>query len=344
MSQDVRELDPTDGRLRGFPRLLSKLGGQRAVALGALILLFLFFCLAGPGFATMNTFVSVLDSSYYIGLMAIGMTFVIITGGIDLSVGAVMVCAALVAGTLHEKMGLPMWLTLVVAIAVGVLFGLANGFMVAVMKIPAFIATLGTMMVARGLGSIVTATASVTYPQRGTPDGWFRNIFKVIGPTGQAIPTGMIVLFGLAIVMAFVLNKTKAGRYITALGSNKEATRLSGVNVARWEILAYVISGLFAGIAAIAYASIYSTILPGTGNGFELDAIAGTVIGGTSLSGGVGSIAGTMIGVFIMSVLKTGLPFVGLQPHYQIFFTGFVLVIAVFADVVSRQRQKKRKE
>lgn len=340
------KVKPTDAeyRLRGLPALIGKFGGQRAVALGALISLFLFFCIAGPGFATLNTFVSVLDSSYYIGLMAIGMTFVIITGGIDLSVGAVMICAALVAGTMHDKMGLPMWLTLIVAIAVGAVFGLANGFMVSVMRIPAFIATLGTMMVARGLGSIVTATASVTYPQRGVPEGWFRNIFKVIGPTGQAVPTGVIVLFGSAILMSFILNKTKAGRYIFSLGSNKEATRLSGVNVVRWEMLAYVISGVFAGVAAIAYASIYSTILPGTGNGFELDAIAGTVIGGTSLSGGVGSIAGTMIGVFIMSVLKTGLPFVGLQPHYQIFFTGFVLVIAVFADVMSRQRQKKKKE
>ncbi len=334
----------SDNKLRGFPALLGKFGRQRAVALGALIALFLFFCVAGPGFATTNTVVSILDSSYYIGLMAIGMTFVIITGGIDLSVGAVMICAALVAGTMHDKMGLPMWLTLIVAVAVGTIFGLANGFMVSVMKIPAFIATLGTMMVARGLGSIVTATASVTYPQRGTPDGWFRNIFKVIGENGQAVPTGVIVLFGSAIVMAFILNKTKAGRYIISLGSNKEATRLSGVNVVRWEMLAYVISGLFAGLAAIAYASIYSTILPGTGNGFELDAIAGTVIGGTSLSGGVGSIAGTMIGVFIMSVLKTGLPFVGLQPHYQIFFTGFVLIIAVFADVISKERRKRKKE
>ena len=125
-----------------------------------------------------------------------------------------------------------------------------------------------------------------------------------------------------------------------ALGSNKEATRLSGVNVVKWQILAYVISGLFAGLGAISYAAIYSTVLPGTGNGFELDAIAGAVIGGTSLSGGVGTIAGTLIGVFIMSVLKTGLPFVGLQPHYQLFFTGIVLIIAVFADTLNRKKQQ----
>ena len=137
------------------------------------------------------------------------------------------------------------------------------------------------------------------------------------------------------------LNKTRPGRYILALGSNKEATRLSGVNVVKWETLAFIISGFFAALAGISYAAIYSTLMPGTGNGFELDAIAGVVIGGTSLSGGVGSIAGTLIGVFIMSVLKTGLPFVGLQPHWQLFITGFVLIIAVFADVVNRKNRAK---
>lgn len=322
--------------------LLKSFGTQRLVAVTALIALFVFFCITGKNFATFNTFVSILDSSYYIGFLAIGVTFVIITGGIDLSCGTIMVCCALISGTMYTKLGLPMWLCLVCCILMGGLFGLCNGFMVAVMELPAFIATLGTMMVTRGLGSIVTATASVTFPQRAAPDGAFRNIFKVMGDglPNAGIPTGFILLLVLALVMAFVLNKTRPGRYITSLGSNKEATRLSGVNVVKWEMLAYVISGLFAGLAAIAYASIYSTILPGTGNGFELDAIAGTVIGGTSLSGGVGSIAGTLIGVFIMSVLKTGLPFVGLQPHYQLFFTGFVLVIAVFADVWNRKRQK----
>ena len=143
----------------------------------------------------------------------------------------------------------------------------------------------------------------------------------------------------MAILMAVLLNKTRPGRYILALGSNKEATRLSGVNVVKWETLAFVISGFFAALAGISYAATYSTLMPGTGNGFELDAIAGVVIGGTSLSGGVGSIAGTLIGVFIMSVLKTGLPFVGLQPHWQLFITGFVLIVAVFADVVNRRKQ-----
>ena len=209
------------------------------------------------------------------------------------------------------------------------------------MGLPAFIATLGTMMITRGLGSIVTGTASVTFPQGETAGAWFRSIFKLRadGLPQAGIPTGFILLLVMAVLMAILLNKTRPGRYILALGSNKEATRLSGVNVVKWETLAFIISGFFAALAGISYAAIYSTLMPGTGNGFELDAIAGVVIGGTSLSGGVGSIAGTLIGVFIMSVLKTGLPFVGLQPHWQLFITGFVLIIAVFADVVNRRKQ-----
>jgi ribose transport system permease protein len=314
---------------------------QRTVALLALIVLFLFFCVAGDNFASYPTFMSILDASYYIGLLAVGVTFIIMTGGIDLSCGTVMICCALISGTLI-KAGWPVALCLVICVLLGVLFGLLNGFMVAVMGLPAFIATLGTMMITRGLGSIVTATASVTFPQRRAPEGWFRNIFKVLGPDVPwgMLPTGLILLAALAAVMGVILGKTRPGRYITALGSNKEATRLSGIDTVTWEMLAYVIGGGFAGLAAISYAATYSTVLPSTGNGFELDAIAGAVIGGTSLSGGLGSISGTIIGVFIMSVLKTGLPFVGLQPHYQLLFTGIVLIIAVFVDVLNRRRQK----
>lgn len=326
------------GRPGRLKRLLSN---QRTVALLALAVLFLFFCAAGNNFATYTTFVSILDSSYYIGFLAMGVTFVIMTGGIDLSCGTVMVCCALISGT-FIKMGWPVFPCLALCVLLGGLFGLMNGFMVSVMGLPAFIATLGTMMITRGLGSIVTATASVTFPQRRAPEGAFRNIFKILSsdtPTG-GYPTGIVLFALLAATMGVILGKTRPGRYITALGSNKEATRLSGIDTVKWEMLAYVIGGLFAGLAAISYAATYSTVLPASGNGFELDAIAGTVIGGTSLSGGLGSISGTVIGVFIMSVLKTGLPFVGLQPHYQLLFTGIVLIIAVFVDVLNRRRQK----
>ncbi len=335
-------MDTNPNLIPGQPgRLKRALSNQRTVALLALIVLFIFFCVFGNNFASYTTYVSILDSSYYIGFLAIGVTFVIMTGGIDLSIGTVMVCSALISGTLI-KMGMPVWLCLIICILIGGVFGVMNGVLVAIMGLPAFIGTLGTMMVTRGLGSIVTATASVTFPSRRAPDGTFRNLFKVISedlPTG-GLPTGLVLFVALAVAMGLILGKTRPGRYMTALGSNKEATRLSGINTVKWEMLSYIISGLFAGLAAISYAATYSTVLPGTGNGFELDAIAGVVIGGTSLSGGLGSISGTIIGVFIMSVLKTGLPFVGLQPHYQLLFTGIVLIIAVFVDVMNRRRQR----
>lgn len=318
------------------------MGSQKLIAIVALVVIYLFFAGASSNFRTLNTFISVLDSSYYIGFMAIGVTFVIITGGIDLSIGTVLMCSALIGGTLYEK-GLPLPLALIAVIVVGAIFGLLNGLMVSVMKLPAFIATLGTMMISKGLGSIITKTQTMTWPLRSTDDGWYKSLFRT-GPIpgfSTGIPTGLIILIGLAIVMAVVLTKTRPGRYILALGSNKEATRLSGVNVVKWETLAYVISGTFAGIAAVSYAAIYSTVSPGSGGGFELDAIAGVVIGGTSLAGGVGSVSGTIIGVFIMAVLKTGLPFIGLQPHWQQFITGFVLILAVYADVRNKSGFKK---
>lgn len=321
---------------------VNTMGTQKLVAVLALILLYVFFSIFGKNFFQYSTFVSILDSSYYIGFMAIGVTFVIITGGMDLSIGTLCICCSLIGGTLH-KAGVPMALVLVITIVIGMLFGLVNGLLVSVLKLPAFIASLGTMMITRGLGSIVTGTASVTFPQGDAPGAWFRGIFRLKGAglPDAGIPTGFILLIVLSIIMAIFLNKTRPGRYILALGSNKEAARLSGVHTVKWETLAYIISGGFAALAGVSYAAVYSTLMPGTGNGFELDAIAGVVIGGTSLAGGNGSISGTLIGVFIMSVLKTGLPFIGLQPHYQLFITGFVLIGAVFADVFNRSKAAK---
>ncbi|MFV0529507.1 MAG: ABC transporter permease [Lachnospiraceae bacterium] len=314
-------------------------GTQRLIAVLALIVLFLFFCAASPAFRQYSTFVSIFDASYYIGFMAIGVTFVIITGGIDLSIGTVLVCSSLISGSLAVKSGLPIWICLIIGILIGTLFGLLNGIMVSIMGLPPFIASLGTMMITRGLGSIYTKAQSITWPQASEANGWFRSIFKVTTADNTMIPTGLFLLIILAVIMSVFLNKSKPGRYILALGSNKEATRLSGVNVVKWETLSYIISGTFAGLAGISYAAIYSTMLPSTGNGYELDAIAGVVIGGTSMSGGSGTIAGTLIGVFIMSVLKTGLPFIGLQNHWQTLITGIVLIIAVFADVVSKRKK-----
>ncbi len=318
--------------------LVRLIGPQKLIALIALVVLYITFGLINPAFRSYATLVNIFDASYYIGLMAIGVTFAITSDGIDLSIGTVLTCSALIAGALVTKYNVPMAVALIVCVLIGTVFGLANGLMVSYLKIPPFIATLGTMMLSKGLGSVFTKAQSMTWPQMGQEGGWFRAIFKY-NSNGVLIPTGFILLIGLAVLAALLLNKTRPGRYIVALGSNYEATRLSGVNVPKWRTLAYVISGTMAGIAGLAYAAIYSTILPGGGAGFELDAIAGVVIGGTSMSGGFGTISGTLIGVFIMSVLKTGLPFIGLQTHYQQIATGLVLVFAVFMDVLNRSKR-----
>ncbi|WP_318702575.1 ABC transporter permease [Candidatus Acetatifactor stercoripullorum] len=320
--------------------LLKKVGTQKLIALLALIVLYVVFGMINRSFWSYSTLINIFEASYYIGLMAIGVTFAITSDGIDLSIGTVMMCSSLMAGALVTKYNVPVVIALVVCILIGTLFGLVNGVLVSYMKLPPFIATLGTMMFSKGVGSVFTRAQSITWPQAGTENGWFRNIFKM-NINGVIIPTGFILLIVIAVLAAILLNKTRPGRYIVSLGSNYEATRLSGVDVAKYRTLAYVLSGMLSGVAGLAYAAIYSTILPGGGGGMELDAIAGVVIGGTSMSGGFGTISGTLIGVFIMSVLKTGLPFIGLQTHYQQIATGIVLVFAVFIDVWNRNKKKR---
>jgi len=314
---------------------------QRLLAPAALVLLYLFFGFFGRNFFSYNTFVNILDASYYIGFLALGVTFVIITGGIDLSVGTVMMAAAIIGGTAYRTWGWPMWASLILIMVIAIGFGFFNGFMVAKLKLPPFIATLGTMMISMGIGSIVSNVRSAAFPPRTEADGWFRDIFKIITEDRFAIPTGAVVLFSVAIIFHIILTRTKMGRYIFAIGSNKEAARLSGVNVEKWQMSAYVVSGVAAGISGISFPAVYTTVMPAQGQGFELFAIAGAVIGGTSLAGGSGTIFGTLIGVFIMAVLRNGLPSMNLQAHYQTFFTGVVVVGAVLLDMY---RTKKTTE
>jgi len=311
---------------------------QKLLAPLALVLVYAFFSLFGRNFFSYTTLVNILDSSYYIGFISIGVTFVIITGGIDLSCGTVMMAATIIGGTAYKTWGWPMWLSLLLILVVSTAFGFFNGWMVSRLSLPPFIATLGTMMISLGVGSIVSNVRSATFPARGAEDAWFKGIFKIIGEDNTSIPTGAIVFFGTALIAYIILTRTKMGRYIFAVGSNKEAARLSGVDVQKWEMMAYVVSGFLAGVGGIAFAAVYTTVMPNQGQGFELYAIAGAVIGGTSLSGGAGSVLGTIIGVYIMSVLRAGLPSMDLQSQYQTFFTGVVVLGAVLLDIYRTKR------
>ena len=322
--------------------LVRAIGVQRIVVVIAVILLAVFFCLMSPAFRQYSTLVSILDYSYYITFMAIGVTFCLISGGNDLSVGTGMVCYALAGGYLVQQLNAPVWVGLLVTILFGLCFGVLNGVMVSVMNLPPFIATLCSMLITRGLGSIITGGLAVSWPSRNSEGGWFRSLFKIIDK-GTIIPVGFLIVLVCIVVMTIVLNRTKVGRYIIAIGSNKEAARLSGVNVVKYQMMAYIISGFFAGLAGISYAAIFSSsVAPGTGAGLELDAIGGAIIGGTSMTGGSGSIIGTLLGVFVMSLLKTGLPYIGLQANWQQIITGLVLIAAIYIDVLKNRRAAKK--
>lgn len=320
----------------------SLLSNQMFIITIALFLLYAFFAVMGNRFFTYDTLLSIFDASYYIGYMAIGVTFIIITGGIDLSLGTNLIFSAMVGVVAFKKWGLPLELCLLLSVIAGTLVGLVNGLLVARFKLPPFIATLGTTMITLGLSAIVSNITTLAYPPRTTEGyAWFKNIFdQYQSPDGSfKFPTGLIFLALFILASHLILKKTKIGRYTYAIGSNEEAVRLSGVNVQFWKTIPYVICGFMCGFGGVVFGATYSTITPSSGQGFELDAITGVVIGGTSLSGGVGGVIGTIIGVLIMSVLKVGLPSMQVQQQYQKLFTGLIVIIAVLMDA---QQAKKR--
>ena len=318
--------------------LVRKVGLNRVILLGVLLLMYAAFSVMSPTFLSYSRILSALNYAYFLGFLALGVTFVIATGGIDFSVGPVMFCAALISGQLLTKAGVPLALCLLIAILVGFLFGAFNGVLVAYAGVPPFITSMAGMMIAKGVGSVATKTQSISWPQIADASGWYRNLIKInIG--SFTFPVGLVILLAVAAVCAVVLNKTLAGRYILCLGSNKEAVRLSGINGRRWEMLAYIICGTLAGVAAIFYVGAYTTVQPGLGDTFNNDAIASCVMGGTSMAGGIASISGTVIGTMIIALLQEGIMAMGFQKDYQYVITGIIVVISVCLDVRSKMRK-----
>ena len=256
------------------------------MVMGIIVAMVVLFSVLSPTFRTYPTLVSVLDNSYYITLMALGVTFPLITGGVDLSIGTGLVSYALIGGYLIVHQHIPVPVAILACIGIGVLIGVFNGVLVAIMDLPPFLATLCTCMITRGLGPALCGGFGVSWPSALTEAGAFRKIFAFTTTEGTVIPVGIVFMIVLVIIMSFVLDHTRVGRYTIAIGSNKEATRLAGVNIKFYHVLAYVISGFFAGMAGIAYAATYATIYPGSGAGFELDAIGGAIVGGVSATGG----------------------------------------------------------
>jgi ribose transport system permease protein len=296
--------------------------------------MYILFSLTCKGFAGLPRILSALNYAYFLGFLSLGVTFVIATGGIDFSIGPVMFCAALISGYCLTSYGMPTGVCLVISVLVGFLFGCFNGYLVAYWTVPPFIVSMASMNIAKGLASVFTKTQSVSWPQAAEAAGWFRKLVKA-----GSFPVGLVIFLVVAVICSLVLNNTKAGRYILSLGSNKEAVRLSGVNVKKWEMLSYVICGILVGIAAIFFVGAYTTVQPGYGDQYNNEAIAGCVMGGTSMAGGLASIGGTVIGVLIISLLQEGILALGINKNYQLVITGLIVIVAVYADVVARRRK-----
>lgn len=317
-------------------------GKQKLIILLALVALFLIFAILNGNFVDSYNIVSMAQSLAPYAIMSLFVTFVIATGGIDLSIGTVCIASAVVAGKMYTLEIIPLWATIPVMIAIGTFFGIINGFLVAKAKLPNFIATLGTMMFARGMSALIVKDPNIFFPT-GT---WYNKVFS----NANGVPVGIFWVLGIMLVCMYIMYKNKVGRYILSIGSNEEATRLSGINTDKYKIIAYTLSGMGAGIAAIFWSASFTTVAAATGNGMELDAIAGVYIGGTSAAGGVASVIGSVIGAMMLVVIRSGLNFVlakfnlQLNATYVTFvLTGIIVVFAVLMDVIKEKNAAKVK-
>lgn len=326
----VASTDPSQAlakRTRTWRSLLTGSGG----AFFGLLALFLVLSLTTPGFFSRSNLLNVIDQVTVLSIIAVGATAVIITGGIDLSVGSVLALSTMVLGWLAHDGGQPMWVAMIGAVVVGGLCGLANGIGVTVGKLPPFIATLAVMSIARGMANLITDGKQIV----GYPDWFFR--------LSSDRYFGFLTVTALLVIIVFVvgglyLRYRPAGRSLYAIGGGDEVARLAGINVRKITTMAYVWTGLLCGVAGIVLATRLDSSQPSAGTGLELDVIAAIVIGGASLSGGVGRITGTLIGVLIMGMLRNGLNLLGVSPFLQSIFIGLVIAAAVLLDVL---RQKK---
>lgn len=309
--------------------ILNKIIKEAGIGM-ALLALILIFVFTAPHFASLNNIKNIFTQITINTILAVGMTFVILIGGIDLSVGATMALSTVVAGKIMKSEtlspALAIFLAVLASMAVGSFFGFLNGFITVKWKLPAFIVTLGTLNIARGAALMFTDARTIFE----LPD-----VFTDFGTSailGNFIPCIFVVALVLVIVGWFILNKTVYGRLVYAIGNNEEAVRLSGHHVSFIKIITYTITGLTVGIAGIIYMARLTIASPILGSGFELNAIAAVIIGGTSMNGGKGSIIGTFLGACIMGVLTNGLILIGMGDFARQMVTGAIIIVAVVMD------------
>ena len=292
------------------------------VAIGAAL------AIAHPGFLTVPNLLNVARQISINGILAVGVTLVLLTGGVDLSLGSVVALAGVVAASMAHPDQYPLLVPIGLGVAAGALCGATNGLLVTRGRVPSFIATLGMMTAARGLALVVA---------NGRPVSNLSQNFTWLGGDLGRVPIPALVLVGLALVTSVVLNKLRLGRHLYAVGGNAEAARAAGINVAAIQMFAYTACGALAGVAGVVLAARITTGQPNAGVGYELDAIAAVVIGGTSLSGGVGKIGGTILGALLVGVINNGLDLMNVSSYYQAIVKGVIIVGAVWLD---RNREK----
>jgi len=301
------------------------------------VVVFVVFGLLSPRFFALQTFETILKQASYIGIVAIGMTFVILTAGIDLSVGSNMYVSATVAGLIMQEFKAPVWLGLLACLAVGVIFGGVNAFLITKVKIIPFIATLGTMVAGKGVGLLFSRSIQIPFPDSVLELGSSR-LFGLV-------PLPIVIFVGVAIIAHLVLTMTPIGRQIYAVGNDAEAAKKAGLNVGRVLATVYIVSGLMAALGGFVSVAQQGVVHPGFGEGYEFSAIAATVLGGTSLFGGVGSVLpGTLLGAVLIQMIQTGLIFTKVDIYIQPLITAAIIFAAVLLDAFRNiQLQKLRR-
>lgn len=309
---------------------------HKLIIVCAFILIFGFFSIMKPSYASYSNIMTILLSTCVNGILALGVSFVIVTGGIDISVGTVMTFSCVMSGTAFTVWGWNIWLAILFGFFVGAVCGAINGFAVTKMYLPPFIATMAMQMITKGLSMVVSGIKPVYF----TECEFYQKI-----ATGEflGIPgfyNAIIILIVIAVICYILFAHTLLGRYTLAIGSNQEAARLSGINVDKWKIIIYALCGLMAGVAGLVMSSRLNSAQPSLGAGYETEAIAAAVIGGNSLVGGEGSIVGTIIGALIISSLTNGLRIMAVSTEIQSAIVGVVLALAVFLDQVQKKKGK----
>lgn len=318
----------------------------------ALIAIILIFSALSPVYFSTNNFLTMSSHVAIFGLLSIGMLLVILTGGIDLSVGSTLGLAGVVAGYLMQGVHLdafgvvlypPVWVVVILTCALGAFVGAINGVLIAYFKVPAFVATLGLLYVARGAALLMTNGLTFNNlggsPELGNTGFDWLGFNRLLG-----VPIGVLVLAAVAILVIVMLNRTPFGRWVYSTGGNARAAELSGVPVKRVQVSVYVLSGICAAIAGLVLSSQLTSAGPTAGTTYELTAIAGVVIGGAALAGGRGNVRGTLLGAFVIGFLSDGLVIIGVSSYWQTVFTGAVIVLAVLLNSIQYKGKARKKQ